>query len=256
MGDHNPLKLAFNAWCYSSFPSWLPAYPINYVIAHLSKIGYDGIELGCASPVAYPSYLTPKDRQTIRKMLEEHRIEISSVLPTPGRGPGNNVASPIEAERKSAVESYKDCIDLAADLGSKMFLYIAGWVIYGVDQDQAWEWSKNALLSWLSMRVKRGVTIAIEPTPNDTNLVETADDALKLMREARSDNVKVMLDTMHILSRREIATDYVEKMGSNLAHVHISDLERTPPGTYTDFAFSLMRSGQTDMTGTFRLKWV
>ena len=55
------------------------------------------------------------------------------------------------------------------------------------------------------------------------------------MREANLDNVKVMFDTIHVFYRKEIMTDYVEKMGNNLIHLHISDLERTPPGTYTDF---------------------
>ncbi len=231
------MKLAFNTWCYSSFPAWLPAYPIDYVIRNLSKIGYDGIELGCAAPVAYPPYITQQDRQKICAMLKENKIEISSVLPAPGGGCGNNVSSPIEAERKTAVQSYKDCVDLVADLGGKLCLYVAGWVIYGVDQDQAWEWSRQCLTEVAAYAKKRAVTIVVEPTPTDSNLIETPDDALKLMRETKADNVKVMFDTIHALNRKDIPADYVEKMGSSLAHVHISDLDRTPPGTFTDFSF-------------------
>jgi protein FrlC len=231
------MKLAFNTWCYCSFPAWLPAYPIDYVIRSLAKIGYDGIELGCASPVAYPPYITAADREKIRGMLKEHKIEISSVLPAPGGGCGNNVASPIEAERRTAVQSYKDCIDLAADLGGKLCLYVAGWVIWGVDQDQAWEWSRQCLMEIAAHAKKRGVVMAVEPTPADSNLVETPDDALKLMRETKMDNVKVMFDTIHALYRTDIPADYGEKMGSHLAHVHVSDLDRLPPGSRTDFSF-------------------
>ncbi|GAG76901.1 unnamed protein product, partial [marine sediment metagenome] len=107
------MKLGCNTWMYSSFPTWIPAYPIEYVIKKLAKIGYDGIELGAASPVAYPPYITKEDRKRISNLLRENNIEISSVLVCPGGGCGNNVASPIEAERKQAVQSYKDCIDLA-----------------------------------------------------------------------------------------------------------------------------------------------
>jgi protein FrlC len=147
------------------------------------------------------------------------------------------VASPIEAERKTAVQSYKDCIDLAADLGAKICLYVAGWVIYGVDQDQAWEWSRECLTEVAGYAKKRGVVMAVEPTPADSNLVETPDDALKLMRDTKMDNVKVMFDTIHALYRKDIPADYVDKMGSDLVHVHISDLDRMPPGTSTDFTF-------------------
>jgi sugar phosphate isomerase/epimerase len=39
-----------------------------------------------------------------------------------------------------------------------------------------------------------------------------------------------------VLYRREIISDYVYEMGENLAHIHISDNDRLPPGAgYGDF---------------------
>jgi len=229
------MKLGCNTWMYSSFPTWIPAYPIDYVIKNLAKIGYDGIELGAASPVAYPPYVTKEDRKRICSLLKEYNIEISSVLVCPGGGCGNNVASSIEAERKQAVKSYKDCVDLAYDLGGKVCNYVAGWVIWGVEQDQAWEWSRECLIEIAEYAEAKGIIIPIEPTPTDSNLIETADDALKLMQETGMKNVKVMFDCIHTFYRGDIITDYIEKMGSNLAYVHLSDLNRMPPGTSTDF---------------------
>jgi protein FrlC len=231
------MKLSFNTWTYCSFPIWLPAYPIEYVIKNLAKIGYDGIEIGCASPVAYPPYMTKEDRKRISGLLKENKIAVSSVLPAPGTGCGNNVASPIKAERLQAIQSYKDCIDLAYDLGGagKVCLYVAGWVIWGVDQDQAWEWSKECLVEIAAYAKQKDMIMAVEPTPEVSNLIETADDALKLMREVKMDNVKVMFDTIHAYYRGEVPADLVDKMGSDLVHIHISDKDRTPPGTYNDF---------------------
>jgi len=230
------MKLSFNSWAYSSFPVWLPAYPIEYVIRSLARIGYDGVELGCASPVAYPPYMTREHRARIKGLLQEEKIEVSSVLPVPGGAIGNNVASPIEAEREQAVQSYKDSVDLASDLGGRICLYIAGWVVWGCDKDRAWEWSRTALRDIAAHAKTRDVVIAVEPTPADSNLIESADDALKLMRESGMDNVGVMFDTFHVHYRQEVPTDYVDKMGDNLLHVHISDADRRPPGSSTDFS--------------------
>ena len=77
--------------------------------------------------------------------------------------------------------------------------------------------------------------MAVEPTSMDSNVIETADDALALMRSVEMPNLKVMSDTIHVLYRKEIITDYVEKMGKDLVHVHISDVDRLPPGQATDF---------------------
>jgi protein FrlC len=243
------MKLSFNTWVYSSFPFWLAAYPIDYVIERLAQIGYDGIELGCASPVAYPPYMTKEDRQRVVGLLKKHGIAVSSVLPAPGGGVGNNFASPIEAERKQAVQSSKDCIDLAHDLGAKVCLFVAGWAIWGVEQKQAWSWSRDGLIEIAKYAAPKGVTIAVEPTPEDSNLVETADDALTLMEESGMDNVGVMFDTIHAFYRKEIPTDYVDKMGPRLVHVHFSDLNRMPPGTYNDFTFVVDALKEVDFRG-------
>ncbi len=229
------MKLAFNTWSYCSFPAWLPAYPLDYVINEIAEIGYDGIEIGCAAPTAYPPYISKDQRKDILKLLKKKKIEISSALPAPGGGCGNNVASPIEAERMQAVQSYKDVIDLLYDLEGKICLYVAGWVIYGVGQDQAWNWSKQCLKEIAEYAKPKGIIIAVEPTPADSNLIETPHDAVKLMKEADQENVKVMFDTIHAFYRGDIPTDYIDIIGPYLAHVHISDIDRMPPGTHTDF---------------------
>ncbi len=232
------MRLSFNTWPYCSYPTWLPAYPIDYVIKNLAKIGYENIEIGCASPVAFPPYINNEERKRINKLLKENKINVSAVLPAPGgTGCGNNVASHIKAERLHAIQSYKDAIDLAYDLGGggKICCFLGGWVIWGVEQDQAWEWSKECLIEIANYAKEKEMIVAIEPTAEVTNLIETADDALKLMREVKMDNVKVMLDTIHACYRGEVLTDQVDKMGSNLVNIHISDTDRTPPGTYSDF---------------------
>lgn len=229
------MKLSCNTWMYSSFPAWLPAYPIDYVIKRLSEIGYDGIELGCASPVAYPPYMDERERGRIGDLLKKHNIAISSVLPCPGGGMGNNVSSPIKKERETAVQSYKDCIKLGADLGAKICLYVAGWQIWGVEKKQALDWSRECLVEVAKYAKELGVTIAVEPTSMDSNVIETADDAIELMRSTELENVKVMFDTIHVLYRKEIITDYIERMGKDLVHLHVSDLDRMPPGSQTDF---------------------
>jgi sugar phosphate isomerase/epimerase len=45
---------------------------------------------------------------------------------------------------------------------------------------------------------EKGITIVVEPTAAATNLIETADDAMELMRSAARDNVKVMANCASI----------------------------------------------------------
>jgi protein FrlC len=215
---------------YGSFPCWLPSYPLEEVINRLSAIGYDGIEIGCAAPHAWPAYVSSAKRKALRSLLIERNLAPVSLLPAPGGGPGNNPASPNAEERKATVEHYKEIIDLGHDLGAGLVLYIGGWQIFGVTRAEAWKWSLESLQSIAAHANQAGITIAAEPTPADSNLIETADDALELMHASGRDNVKVMFDTYHALYRSEVSADYVRVMGKNLVHVHAADANRMPPG--------------------------
>lgn len=85
------MKLAFNTWINSSFPAWVPAYPLQNVIKRLARIGYDGNEYGAAAPHAYPDYLTDKQRKEILRALDDNGIECSSMPPAPSGWPPVNL---------------------------------------------------------------------------------------------------------------------------------------------------------------------
>ena len=223
------MKLAFNTWVYSSFPVWVPAYPIEETIERIAAIGYEGIEIGAASPHAFPDYLDAARRREIKSCLDSNGIVLSSMLPAPGGGPGFNAASVIVAERDAAIDQYKKVVDLTADLGGNRVLYVAGWLVFGTTRDDGFENSRDSLARIAAHASDRGVDIAIEPTSADSNLIDSADDAISLINAVDSDNVSLMFDTYHAIYRNEVSTDYVYRMGKDLSHVHLADAGRAAP---------------------------
>jgi protein FrlC len=153
------------------------------------------------------------------------------MLPAPGGGQGGNLASPIPEERADAVQYYKEVVDLCAFWGGTRVIYVAGWQIFGTTREQAWHWRREALVEVARYAADHCVTIVVEPTPADSNLIESADDALGLMSQSGLANVKVMFDTFHAIYRNEPSTDYVYRMGKDLAHLHLSDVDRLAPGS-------------------------
>ena len=224
------MKLSFNTWVYSSFPIWVPAYPLEETIRRIARIGYDGIEIGAAAPHAYPAYTSSERRREIRSVLDDNNIVVSAMLPAPGGGPGFNVASPLPEERRAAIDQYKQVAQLCSDLGGNTLLYVAGWVIYGTEWQRAFAWSREALVEIGQAAADLGVTVVIEQNPADGNLLESADDGIEMMRAVDSPNVKLMFDTIHAMYRNEVPTDYVYRMAEDLRYVHISDVDRLPPG--------------------------
>jgi fructoselysine 3-epimerase len=224
------MKLSFNTWPYASFPVWVPAYTLEDTIERIAKIGYEGIEIGAGSPHAYPPCLTKERRKHIRKVLDDNGIALSSMLPALSGGPGHNLTSPILEERRHTIDHYKDLVELTAEWGGKIVLYIPGWIIFGTTFKQAWEWSTAALSEIADKAAKFDVTLVIEPVSFDTNFVDKGEEAIEMMEEVNKPNVKLMFDTFHTLYRKEPSSDYIYRMGKNLRHIHISDNNRLPPG--------------------------
>lgn len=223
------MKLAFNTWVYSSFPVWVPAYPLEEVIQRLARIGYDGIEIGAAAPHAYPDYLTRDAIKSVRQALEDNGIACSSMLPAPGGGAGFNVASANPLERAAAVDQYKKVADLCREWGAPTLVYVAGWQIFGTSRKDAWSWtceSLNEISEFAS-----DLTIAVEPTSSDSNLIDSCDDVIELMDQLNKPNIGAMFDTFHTLYRNEVPTDYVCRLGKRLKHIHFAEVDREPPGS-------------------------
>ena len=222
-------KYSFNTCAFSSFPTWLPAYPFEYVVRVLAETGYDGIEIGCASPIAFPAYLSKERREAMRRLVVANHLSVSSLLPAPGGGPGYNVASPYDVERQAAIKQYEEVIDLAEDLQGSTVLYVAGWVVHGSSYVEARKWSAEALHTLARYAEPRGVRLAVEPTSADSNLIETADDVLEIIAEVNQKNVGAMFDTFHVAYRSESPVDYVDRLRNVLIHVHIAHIDRQPP---------------------------
>jgi protein FrlC len=222
--------ISFNTWVYSSFPSWLPAYPLEEVIRRLAGFGYDGIEIGAASPHAWPDYLPQERRLEIKRVLQANNLKVAAMLPAPGGGPGMNPSSAYKEERDFTIKHYKDVVRLAHEWECPTVMWIAGWAIFGTSQQDAWNYSLEGLVDVARYAKELGVTMVVEPTPTDSNLVETADDAILLAEQSGESNVKLMFDTFHALYRNEVSSDYVYRMKDKLHHIHISDSDRLPPG--------------------------
>ena len=225
------MKLAFNSWAYSSFPVWVPAYPLEEVIIRLARIGYDAIEIGAAAPHAFPDYTTPERRREIRSILDDNGLALASMLPAPGGGAGFNVASANPLERQAAVDQYKKVGDLCVEWGGKLLVYVAGWQVFGTKRQDAWAWSRESLHDIATFADGLGLMLCVEPTSADSNLVDSCDDVLTMIEEVDLPNVAGMVDTFHTLYRTEVPSDYVYRIGDRFKHIHLADVNRDPPGS-------------------------
>jgi protein FrlC len=228
------MKLSFNTWVYGSFPLWLPTFPLEYVIDELALIGYDGVEIGAAAPHAYPAYLDGPRRHAIGEQLRDRGLEVSALCPAVGGGPGFNPVSPDEPERLAAIEYFGSCIDLAADLGCQKMIWLGGHRRYGQHPSDAWSLGVDSLRQVAQTARQRSVSLVVEPTPADSNVLNDVGDCLRLIEDADVD-AGVLVDTYHVFHRNDEIRAPLREAGDRLAYVHLADLGRDAPGTHHDF---------------------
>lgn len=224
------IKLAMHTWPYASNPTWLPAYTLEETIKRVAKAGYDAIEIGLASPHVFPQTLSAQRRKDLGQMLKDYGLTLAATLPAHGGGPGNNVASPIPEERRWAIDNYKDTIRLTSDWGGNRVICLPGWYIFGTTYRQAWDWARDAISEIARFAQDFGIEIVIEPTPEDSNIVNTCDNTIDMMKDVGEANVKLMFDAHHVITMKEVMSDYAYTMGKHLVHIHASDNDRLPPG--------------------------
>ena len=80
-------KYAFNTWCYGSFPVWVPSYTLEETIKRIARAGYDGIEIGCAAPHAWPAYLNSQRRAYLKSLMADHNMPAVSCCRRPAAAP-------------------------------------------------------------------------------------------------------------------------------------------------------------------------
>jgi protein FrlC len=226
------MKYAFNTCAFGSCNAWLPAYPLDETMRRLARIGYKAIEVVCASPHAWPDFLSADDIKQIGSWQKEYGIDIVSLAPIMGGGgPGCNVASSCKEELEWSRNYYKKCVDLAGEWGAKTISYGAGWLSPDASPDEA---RKNALESLVQIgryAADKGVVICVDPSSVLTEIVDTVHDALLITKESGLSNVKVMFDMNFCFAYLLDPADVVAQLGKNLGHIQFCDCNRLALGS-------------------------
>src|SRR5579883_1125025 len=166
-----------------------------HVIDHAAAMGFDLIEI-CV-----------EDPETIDVAAIGARAASAGVATTicGAFGPNRDLSSPDESTRRGALAYLERCVDFAADLGSP---FVSGPMYAGVGATQLldpparaaqWRRAVASLSAAADYASRRGVRLAVEPLNRfETDLVNTVDQALRLLGDVGAENVGLLLDTFHM----------------------------------------------------------
>ncbi len=194
------------------------------------RLGFDAVE------VFAPPDL---DAAALRRSLDDNGLKLAAM----GTGVGwvlhrLTLTSPDAAIRKKAVAFIRTIIGLAGSFGAPAIIgSMQGRHGDGVDQTQALGYLAEALGPLAEHAHKHGAPLLFEPLNRyETNLVNSVDDGLGLVRSLASDNVKLLVDLFHMNIEEVDMAAAIRAGAGAIGHVHFVDSNRRPAGCgHTDF---------------------
>lgn len=199
-------------------------------ISALAELGYDYAELSFRTLAPLEgdlAFAAVRDRVLSAGLPVE---ALSGFIPP---FVGLKVVGP-DVDRQQLRRYTETMLGRAAQIGAKVAVFGSGAsraVPDGFPRRKAIDQLRDFLAMAADLAAPRQLTIALEVlNREETNLVNTHDEALMLVREVNRPSLRTMADYYHILSDgRPLGA--IQSAAGLLAHAHTSDEGRRPPGS-------------------------
>lgn len=190
-------------------------------------MGYDAVEIIPFDPDNFPA-------AKVRKTAADLGLSINTGY---GMPPEYNTISPDPKVRKAGVEFSKKLIDLSNEAGAEVLggaIYCGwGYLTGAMRTADEWRWGIDSYreIAEYAARSSR-IILGIEPLNRfESHFINIADDALQFIREVGMPNVKVHLDTFHMIREENDIVQAIRETGSQLGYFHACENQRGIPGT-------------------------
>ena len=196
------------------------------LLGRIADMGFTGVEITLFD-------LEAMDIDATAKELEKHALTPMGCSVV---NPEANPISPDAGVRQAAVQYLCERVDAIKALGGNCVggpNYAALGDLPGRGRtDEEWAWCVDVLKQVAEHAEQQGVTLALEPLNRfETYFLNIVEDALKLVDEIGSPNIKVHIDTFHANIEEKDTAAAIRAAGDKLGHFHISESDRGVPGT-------------------------
>jgi D-psicose/D-tagatose/L-ribulose 3-epimerase len=201
-----------------------------WIINKAKDMGFTTVDFAIAHPETFPA-------QAVRERLRE----VGDIDPVTSvtLNDRTNPISPSPDVRKAAAESLKTAVDINQTLGSRILggVNYASWgyLTRKPRTHREWDWSV-AVMREVCEYAKGHypeLTICVEPVNRfETHFLNVAEDAVRYCRDVGTGNIRVHLDSFHMIREERSFAGAVEECGKEyLGYVHVCESNRGIPGT-------------------------
>ncbi len=194
------------------------------VLERLKAMGYDGVEV--------PLFNLDLDYAAWGKRLDDLGLERTAVTV---RGVDDNPIDPDAAVRARGVQNNQRAVDCCQAMGATALVgpYHSALGFFsgqGPTGDE-WAWGVDSMRQVAEHANQAGVTLGVECLNRfECYLLNTHADAARFVREVDQPSCRAMYDTFHAHIEEKSIPESIRACADVLAHVHISENDRSTPG--------------------------
>lgn len=227
-----PLKFCVPTWAWESRLPEDQRIPVHEALFRIAALGVSYAEFWIWQHDV--TRYTPEYCAGLRKAMEESQVRLVALDLYP-RG----MLSDDSNKRTCAWEYVRRCIDIAAELGVEVITTITDPVPESVSYHLAWRRAVDLLRRAVNYAGERGITFVLEP---ELGTIIANGDAFLRLAEAVP-GLKANIDIGHHHLVREQPWTVVEKIGADVAHVHLGDNDATGDHSWVPGRGTIGREG-------------
>lgn len=204
--------------------SVLYQFSIFDAVSIIADCGYEGVDIWGGRPHVYRQDFSSAELMQLKKLIEDCGLTVSSFMPAFYRYP-HSLSSPNPKVRQDSISYMLECIDNAVLLGANLVLVVPDHSLYGQKrEDSRMRMIESVDAIAHSACIHKSIKLGIEILYYDeTDFVNTADDALNIIKQLGHDNIGVVLDTGTLNLSKEPIKDILAKLGDLLYQIHVND---------------------------------
>ena len=216
-------------------------YPLEEMFRCVSALGYDGLDLYGARPIAYTYDMDAERINEVLRLAKKYRLEIPMYTPELLAYP-YNVSTNDRDERRATTEYLIHSVNTASRLNIPRMLVGCGHAGYGTDRKTNFENIYATLEPVVAEAEKLGVTLILEAlTVMESNTVVFADDVKEVLTHFNSPRLRTMLDTVTPPANRESFSHFFHLLKDDIDYIHFVD------GNGVDESHMLLGTGMIDL---------
>ena len=220
-----PISFGVSTWLWTS-PFTTDS--VKTLFPKIAKMGFDIVEIAVEDPSLV-------DTGVVKEALQQYNLKANICG---AFGPSRDLTHEEKQVRENGLSYIASCLDICADLdsgflGGPMYSAVGKARMVSADQRKLeWDLAVENVRSVCDMAASRGLQIALEPLNRfESDLINTVEDVLRLIKEINHPAAKIMLDSFHMNIEERDIQKAITAAGELLIHFQVSENYRGTPGT-------------------------